>query len=92
MNNWQEWRSGTNPGNATSVLRLISVSPASGTMTLTWQSVVGINYNVQRSISLNSAALFTTIATNIPGQIGTTSFSDTNVPSATQLYYRVSVQ
>jgi len=92
LNNWQEWRAGTNPTNAASGLRLSSASPANGAVTLNWQSVLGVGYYVQRSMSLNSPAVFTTIATNIPGQTGTTSFSDTNVPPTTQLYYRVGVQ
>ncbi len=35
--------------------------------------------------------LFTPLATNIPGQPGTTSYTDTNAPGASLLFYRVGV-
>ncbi|HZR17008.1 MAG TPA: choice-of-anchor Q domain-containing protein [Verrucomicrobiae bacterium] len=66
MNNWQEWICGTCPTNAESVLRLVSVEPAGRNVTITWQSVPGVNYFLQRSTLL--ASPFTLAATNITGQ------------------------
>ena len=43
-NNWQEWRCRTDPTNALSVLRLLSARPAGTNVTVTWQSVAGVNY------------------------------------------------
>jgi hypothetical protein len=90
LNNFQEWRAGTVPLDSTSVL-LMSVpviSPA-GT-TLTWQSQTNISYYVQRTPALS--APFSTIQSNIAGQPGTTSFTDTNSIGNSSLFYRVGVQ
>ena len=54
MNNWQEWVCGTNPTNALSVLRMVSALPTSTNATVTWQSVAGVNYFLERSTNLAS--------------------------------------
>jgi hypothetical protein len=90
LNNWQEWVCGTNPTNALSVLRMVSALPTSTNVTVTWQSVAGVNYFLQRSTNL--AAPFTLLATNILGHVGTTSFGDTNAAGAGPFFYRVGVQ
>jgi hypothetical protein len=65
MNNWQEWVCGTNPTNALSVLRLLSAAPTGSNVTVSWQSVAGINYFLDRSANLGSP--FTLEITNIVG-------------------------
>ena len=90
MNNWQEWVCGTNPTNALSVLRMVSALPTSTNATVTWQSVAGVNYFLERSANL--ASPFTLLATNIVGQAGTTSYADTNATGAGPFFYRVGVQ
>src|ERR1039458_9269427 len=87
MNNWQEWVCGTNPTNRLSVLRLLSPSITSTNATVTWQSVAGVNYFLERSANL--ASPFTFVATNIIGQAGTTSYADTNATGAGPFFYRV---
>jgi hypothetical protein len=91
MNNFQEWGSGTDPTNSLSALRLLSVAPVSGGLSLTWQSVTGVNYFVQRSPDLAIPQSFVTIATNLPGSAGATSFNDTNAVGDGPLFYRVGV-
>jgi hypothetical protein len=92
LNNWQEWRTGTNPTNALSVLRLLSpVSGAPG-LIVRWQSVSGRNYFLERGDPLRAQAPFLPIATDIVGQPGTTSFTDTNAVGAGPFFYRVGVQ
>jgi hypothetical protein len=91
MNNWQEWRSHTDPTNAASLLKMLSLTNNLSGTTVTWQSVDGVTYSVERS-DLTSGHGFSSIQTNFPGQAGTTSFTDTNSAGAPHLYYRVGVR
>jgi hypothetical protein len=91
LNNWQEWRCGTDPTNALSVLRLVAPVTAGTNVTLSWQSVAGVNYFLDRSGNLTVPPDFISLATNIPGQPGTTTFVDTNTVGAGPLFYRVGV-
>jgi hypothetical protein len=90
LNNWQEWVCGTCPTNTQSALRLISATPTRTNVTVSWQSVSGVNYSLQCSTNLSSP--FTLVATNIPGQSGTTTYTDTNAPHPGPFFYRVSVK
>ena len=90
MNNWQEWVCGTNPTNVLSVLRMVSALPTSTNTTVTWQSVVGVNYSLERGENL--ASPFTLWATNILGQAGTTRYADTHITGAGPFFYRVGVK
>ena len=91
MNNWQEWRCGTCPTNANSALRLLSPQRTGANVTVTWQSVAGVNYFLECSTNLSPAPLFTPLATGITGQPGTTSYTDTNAVGTGPLFYRVGV-
>jgi hypothetical protein len=84
-----------------SLLRLLVPevrSQESGARTVTWESVTNRSYFLERGTNLFNAELgtgnaeFSVVATNIVGQAGTTSFTDTNSPSSRFLYYRVGVQ
>jgi hypothetical protein len=92
MNNWQEWIAGTNPRDASSALRLLSpvVSPSGATVT--WQSVGGKSYFLQRAGDLGVQPAFQTLSSNILGQAGTTSYPDTNSLGNGPFVYRVGVQ
>jgi hypothetical protein len=61
-------------------------------VTVSWQSAEGVNYFLERSTNLSATPPFTLLATNLPGQPGTTSFTDTNAAIAPGLFYRVGVQ
>jgi hypothetical protein len=89
LNDWQEWICGTNPTNVLSALRMVSALPTSTNMTVTWQSVAGANYSVERSANL--ASPFIPLASNIVGQATTTSYTDTNGTGAGPFFYRVGV-
>jgi hypothetical protein len=92
MNNWQEWRCGTNPTNAASALRMISCIPAGTNAVVTWQSVTGVTYTLEFSTTLATPPQFWPLAANLPGQAGTTTFIHTNTAAARATFYRVRVQ
>jgi hypothetical protein len=90
-NNWQEWRCQTDPTNALSVLRLLSASPAGTNVTVTWQSVAGVSYFLERSTNLSASPPFTLLSPNLPDQPGRTTYTDTSAASLAPLFYRVGV-
>jgi hypothetical protein len=74
------------------VLRLLSpVSGAPG-LIVSWQSVSGRSYFLERGDHLGAQAPFLPIATDIVGQPGTTTFTDTNAVGAGPFSCRVGVQ
>jgi hypothetical protein len=91
LNNWQEWRCGTDPTNALSALRLLAPVSGATNVTVMWQSVTGVNYFLERGANLATSPVFTPLATGIAGQPGTTTYSDTNASGAGPWFYRVGV-
>jgi hypothetical protein len=91
LSNWQEWRCGTCPTDALSALRLLAVSPTGTNLSVTWHSVAGVSYFLERSTNLGPSTLFTPLATDIPGQPGMTSYTDTTATNAGPYFYRVGV-
>jgi hypothetical protein len=92
LNNWQEWRVGTIPTNALSVLRLLTPISDGTNLTITWESVANRNYFLEHRPDLSSTSAFTRFATNISGQTSRTSFLDTNAAGASPRFYRVGVE
>lgn len=60
--------------------------------TITWQSVNGVSYFIQRSGELSAQPPFSTIQSNVIGLPGTTSYTDTNAIGDGPFFYRVGVQ
>ena len=92
MSNWQESLAGTDPNDPQSRLAMSIPAPPNTNgvpVVVTWSSVSGVFYYVQRSSDLTS---FSTIQSNIIGQAGTTSFTDTNAVGGAAYFYRVGVE
>ncbi|MEI8291412.1 MAG: choice-of-anchor Q domain-containing protein [Verrucomicrobiota bacterium] len=92
MNNWQEWKAGTNPTNADSVLKLASLTNSIVGTKVTWQSVSGVTYYLQRGTNLAAQPPFTSLVSNLTGQAVSTSYTDSTATNATPYFYRIGVQ
>jgi hypothetical protein len=95
LNNWQEWVCGTCPTNALSALRLLSAIPTGSNVTVSWQSVAGVNYYLEQSADPGAFKVGSTnnvvVATNIFGEAGITTYTDTNSVGGGSSFYRVGV-
>ena len=92
MNNWQEWQADTVPTNALSALRLMTPSTSASGIILGWESVNTRRYWLERASNLAAQPAFSIIASNLPGQVNVTTYTDTNTIDAGPYFYRVGVQ
>jgi len=92
MNNWQEWIAGTIPTDALSALRLLNPTGDASGVTVSWQSVSNRTYFLERATNLGTQPPFSLLTSNIIGQAGMTSYTDTNATGPGPFFYRVRVQ
>jgi hypothetical protein len=92
MNNLQEWICGTDATNAASLLKMLAPRVDASGVAVPWLSVTNRSYFLQRAAVLGPQPAFLTIATNIPGQLGITTFTDTNATRISHLFYRVGIR
>lgn len=90
LSNFAEWKAGTIPTDPASVLQLAAPAIGVSGVTVTWQSVTNITYYLQRSSDLTTP--FSGIQSNLVGQVGTTSYTDTTATDSVPYFYRVGVQ
>jgi hypothetical protein len=93
MDNWQEWRTGTDPTNTLSVLQMLTPSNSVSGLYARWRSVSGKAYFLQRSTNLNANPPFVTIQSNINGSSsGLSKYKDASATNSGPYFYRVGVQ
>jgi hypothetical protein len=92
LNNWQEWRAGTDLTNAQSVLRLLAPTPLGPDLVVTWESVPGHSYFLEGSTNLGAMPRFVPLATHLTGSVSTTTFTHTNAAGPGPVFYRVGVE
>jgi hypothetical protein len=93
FDNWQEWRAGTDPKSARSLLLLSTPVPGPSGVAVSWQSVSERIYFLDRSTNLGAGPVFLPWRSNIVGQAGTTTLTDADAGVGPVLFlYRVGVQ
>lgn len=85
-----EFRAGTSPSDAQSVLTMGAVTSDAAAAGVSWQSASNRLYRVLRTG--NIPAGFTTVASNIVATPPTNTYSDTSATNLRTLFYQISVQ
>jgi hypothetical protein len=91
MNNWQEWRADTIPTNALSALRMVTVTNRMPGLQVTWLSVPTRSYWLERATNVALPPSFSSIASNLAGQLGTSTYADLAATNGGPFFYRVGV-
>ncbi len=91
---YQDWIAGLDPTNSLSVLAMLPPVPTNNPtgLLVSWQSVSNRSYFLQSSTNLGMQPGFSTIQSNLVGQPGTTTYTDTSATNAGPYFYRVGVQ
>ena len=90
--NYQEWRAGTDPTNALSVLRLLAPTRVGSDLAVSWESVPGHSYFLDWSTNLMMRAGFHPLATNLSATGNTTTFTHPGAAGFGPRFYRVGVE
>jgi len=86
---YQDWIAGLNPTNPASVLVMLPPVVTASSVTVSWESVTNISYNLLRATNL--ASPFSIIQANITATASTTSYTDTTATNSGPFVYRVAV-
>jgi fibronectin type 3 domain-containing protein len=89
MDNLAEYLSGTSPVDAGSALRITDLSASGQDIRISFPSVTGKNYQVEKSDSLESGGSWTVVQDSIPGINGTITVTDSGALAQPKRFYRV---
>jgi hypothetical protein len=89
--NYDEYLAGTDPQSPNSRFAVTNITPVpGGGLTLTWDTVEGKTYSVERTTSL-APDQWNILQSNVQGDGTAKSFTDTNPGTAPRLFYRIAV-
>ena len=88
MNNLQEFLAGTDPTNATNVLRINSITPDGSNLVIHYDAVANKKYELQFTNDLVTSN-WTGIVTNTVLATGGAQFTDTGAAVFSKRFYRV---
>ncbi|MGE4487967.1 MAG: sialidase family protein [Kiritimatiellales bacterium] len=93
MDNYSEWKAGTNPTNALSYFAVAHNPSASDNgFQLQWNSLTGRTYQIESSTNLLDTPAFQIIRSGIQGSESITEFVDTNSPRNALKFYRITIE
>lgn len=92
MDNYSEWKAGTDPGDPESRFQLVHSEIAENGFLLRWVSLTGRTYRVEVSTNLLASPSFWTIQSNLAGESGTMEFTDTNTWSSPSVFYKTVIE
>ena len=95
LNNWQEWRSSTDPTNAASLLEMLASGaepqPGAGRVVV-WSAETGVLYRIEQAADL-PGGFVTNVARFIPGEWPVSVYTDwTGAADGGPWFYRVGVE
>jgi fibronectin type 3 domain-containing protein len=88
LTNAQEFAAGTDPNNAASALAVSQVQPSGSDLVVSFASVVGRSYRVDRSDTLQPGS-WTPVQTNIAGTGGAVQITDVGAAAQSRRFYRL---
>ena len=89
FSNAKEFAAGTDPNNAASAPLIVAIAPSGNDVVITFASVAGKSYDVQRNDDLSTPGW--TTFTNVTGNAGTTQATDVGGALQPQRFYRAQV-
>lgn len=93
MNNFREFRAGTNPNDAQSRFELVEVIKVPNGVSVRWSSQPGKSYRVRRSASLLAApANYPIVQSQLAATPPFNEFVDTTVGTGAQFFYLIEVE
>jgi lysophospholipase L1-like esterase len=91
MTNYQEYLAGTDPTNPLSAFQITGITPSGNDMVITFPSVLGNFYELQKTISLGTSVSWTRLGNNIEGTGNPISIPDPGAASQPAGFYQVIV-